>query len=303
MLTRRALLSLPFCLVGAGTAYGFGIEPMLGLRLTRYRIAPPRWPAGLSLSVAVIADLHACEPWMSQRRIEGIVAATNALGADLIVLLGDYVAGHRKVTGLVPDTVWAGALGGLKAPLGVYAILGNHDWWADAAVQAARQGPPAAQVALEEAGIVVLENDSVRLRKDAYSLWLAGLGDQEAFLDGMVGGRRRTLGIDNLPQTLANLGDEDPIILLVHEPDVFPGVPAHVSLTLAGHTHGGQVNLFGYIPVIPSRYGKRYVHGHIVEEGRHLVVSAGLGCSWWPVRVGVPPEIVLIDLVSAQAIA
>jgi predicted MPP superfamily phosphohydrolase len=90
--------------------------------------------------------------------------------------------------------------------------------------------------------------------------------------------------------------DDAPVILLVHEPDVFPQVPDRVALTVAGHTHGGQVRLLGYAPFVPSRYGDRYVYGHIVEEGRHLIVSGGLGCSGMPVRFGSPPEIVMIEI-------
>jgi predicted MPP superfamily phosphohydrolase len=81
-----------------------------------------------------------------------------------------------------------------------------------------------------------------------------------------------------------------------HVPDIFPQVPARVSLTLSGHTHGGQVRLFGYSPVVPSEYGNRYAYGHMLEEDRHLIVSGGLGYSNLPVRVGVPPEIVLVEL-------
>jgi len=73
-------------------------------------------------------------------------------------------------------------------------------------------------------------------------------------------------------------------------------VPTRVALTLSGHTHGGQVRLFGYSPVVPSRYGNRYAYGHVVEDGRHLIVSGGLGTSILPLRFGVPPEVVLVDL-------
>jgi predicted MPP superfamily phosphohydrolase len=93
--------------------------------------------------------------------------------------------------------------------------------------------------------------------------------------------------------------DDAPVILLAHEPDIFPRVPEQVSLTLSGHTHGGQVRLFGYSPVVPSRFGNRYAYGHIVESGRSLIVSGGLGCAILPVRFGVPPEIVLIDVGTA----
>ena len=92
------------------------------------------------------------------------------------------------------------------------------------------------------------------------------------------------------------MADDAPVILLAHEPDIFPQVPERVSLTLSGHTHGGQVRLLGYSPMVPSQYGNRYAYGNVVEEGRHLIVSGGLGTSILPVRFGVPPEIVLLDL-------
>ena len=142
-----------------------------------------------------------------------------------------------------------------------------------------------------QAGLSVLENDALRLVKDGRPFWLLGLGDQIALLR-----KPRLLGIDDLPGTLAKLTDDAPAILLAHEPDIFPKVPARVALTLSGHTHGGQVRLFGYSPVVPSRFGNRYAYGHVVENGRHLVVSGGLGTSIAPIRFGVPPEIVLVAL-------
>src|SRR5258708_34894673 len=108
------------------TAYGFGIEPVLRLRVARYDLLPPRWPADFDLKIAVIADLHACDPWVSLERIEAIAERTNALDAGIIVMLGDYGAGHRHVTRFTPSGEWAPVLARLKAPLGVHAILGNQ---------------------------------------------------------------------------------------------------------------------------------------------------------------------------------
>ena len=151
---------------GASTAaFGFS-EPVLRLGVTRYAIQPPQWPADFQLRIAVIADLHACDPWMSLDRIQSIVERTNALDADIIVMLGDYVAGHRHVTRFIPADEWAPVLAGLKAPLGVHAILGNHDWWEDKTVQREGRGPTRARQALEAAGIPVYENDAVRLNKE-----------------------------------------------------------------------------------------------------------------------------------------
>ena len=93
------------------------------------------------------------------------------------------------------------------------------------------------------------------------------------------GNRKYFVGLDDLQGTLARVTDGAPVILLAHEPDIFPDVPERVSLTLSGHTHGGQVRLFGYSPVVPSRFGNRYAYGHVVEDDRHLIVSGGLGFS------------------------
>jgi predicted MPP superfamily phosphohydrolase len=177
----------------------------------------------------------------------------------------------------------------------VHAILGNHDWWLDKGAQAAGCSPVFVRRTLERIGIPVYENDAVRLSHKGHSFWLAGLGDQLA-LRATCSGRRCYRGVDDLAGTLAKATDDAPVLLLAHEPDVFPRVPDRVSLTLAGHTHGGQVRLFGYSPVVHSRYGNRYAYGHVIEDGRQLVVSGGLGCSILPVRFGVPPEIVLIEL-------
>ncbi len=89
-----------------------------------------------------------------------------------------------------------------------------------------------------------------------------------------------------------------PVILLIHEPDIFPKVPERVSLTLAGHTHGGQVRLLGHALYAPSKLSLDYSYGHFLENGRHLIVSGGLGCSWWPVRFGIPPEVVLVEVAA-----
>ena len=123
--------------------------------------------------------------------------------------------------------------------------------------------------------------------------WLAGLADQRVVELG--GGR--FVGNDDLPGTLARIDGDAPVVLLAHEPDIFPDVPRRVSLTLCGHTHGGQCRFPFVGPLfVPSRYWRRYAYGHIIEDERHLIVSGGLGYSGLPVRIGMPPEIVLIEL-------
>jgi len=305
MISRRKFLKFIAGLGAFGTssaAYGVGVEPLLRLRVARYHVTPPRWPAGFELKLAVIADLHACDPWMSPAHIEAIVERTNALNADAVVMLGDYVAGHRYMVRQVPADDWAAALAQLKAPLGVHAILGNHDYWDDREVQRQGQGKTVAQRALEAAGIPVYENDVVRLVKDRHAFWLAGLGDQLAFLPARRYRTIRRIGVDDLDATLAKVTDNAPVILLAHEPDIAARVPSRVALQLSGHTHGGQVRLFGWSPVVPSRYGNRLAYGH-AKFNCDVIVSGGLGCSIMPVRLGVPPEIVEVTLGAGAAVA
>jgi predicted MPP superfamily phosphohydrolase len=289
MLTRRQFLTGAGSLgLGGAGLYSMVIEPGFRLMRKHWRVAHPAWPAALRpLHIAVLTDLHAMNPWMPVGRIEHIVAEANALKPDLILLLGDYVPDYRLKrlsTGDVSIADWSSALGQLRAPLGMFAVLGNHDWWTDA--RGVRRG-------LEKAGIAVLHNQSVRLTLDGRRFWLAGLGDQLAI--PLHPGFR---GTDDLGATLAPaMGDQDPLILMAHEPDIFVRVPDRVTLTLSGHTHGGQVNLpFIGRPVIPSTYGQRFAYGHVVESGRHLIVSSGLGMTAVPIRFRVPPEIALVTL-------
>lgn len=291
MITRRSFLQM----LGLGavstvglSSYAFAIEPRFRLAVTPYRLRPHGFAAlERPIRIAAIADLHACDPWMPLSRIEGIVDLTNSLEPDLVVLLGDFLAGLQPFrTDIVPAADWGRALGQLRAPLGVRAVLGNHDWWTD--VKAARG-------ALLGNDIPVMENDVELLKPEGRPpFWLAGLGDQLAHPLGS----RRFRGVDDLPGTLEKIPDDGtPIVLLAHEPDIFAGISPRVGLTLSGHTHGGQVCLpiLGR-PIVPSSYGQRFAYGHVVENGRDLVVSGGLGCSGLPVRFGVPPEIVVVDI-------
>jgi len=285
--TRRHLLGGAAGLLGlAGTTtavYAAAIEPQ-GLVVTRYALSPPGWPSEQRLTVTVIADLHAGGPDMLLPHIREVVQTANGLRSDLIVLLGDFIASYRHFGTRVVDTDWAAELARLSAPLGVWAILGNHDWWHDL---------KGVRGALSGVRIPILENRAVLLRGGNQQFWLAGLGDQLAHPLGH--GRFR--GADDLPGTLSQIRTIDPVILLAHEPDIFPSVPPRVSLTLAGHTHGGQIRLpFVWPLYVPSRYGARFAYGHVVEERRHLLVSGGLGTSVIPARLGVPPEVVHVTL-------
>lgn len=274
-----------------GAADAFAIEPGFSLAVKDWNVRHAGWPSSAPpLRVGVLTDIHAVEPWMPPSRIGAIVNRMNGLNPDLIVLLGDYVNALRPhyYTSLVPVTEWMAALRDLHAPLGVYAVLGNHDWWSGEA--------PAIRRAFTRAGIHLLENDALRISRGQRHFWVAGLGDQIAY--GLH-------GVDNLSGTLRQITDDLPALLLAHEPDIFAHVPSRIALTLAGHTHGGQV----YIPFLgrPALYAsstrryRNYAYGHIQEHGRQMIVSSGLGLSNFPVRFLVPPEIALVTLGSAEA--
>jgi uncharacterized protein len=289
-LSRRGLLKAGLGLTGVAglmlpsTAAYAAVEAATNLVVTHYRLSPPGWRKGQRLTITAIADLHAGGPNMGIARVREVVDAAQALKSDLIVVLGDYFATHRFITERVAPAAWSGELARLKAPLGVYSILGNHDWW---------YGLGPTRQALANIGMPLLQNDAVLIGAEGSRFWLAGLGDQLAHWLGP----NRFRGEDDLPGTLARVSTDDPVILLAHEPDIFTKVPERVALTLAGHTHGGQIRLPLMPPVwAPSEYGARFAYGHIVEQGRHLIVSGGLGCSKVPLRLGVPPEILRIEL-------
>jgi predicted MPP superfamily phosphohydrolase len=281
-------------LLGLGS-YAFGFEPLYRLIVKHYDLALTRWPAGAKpLKIALVADIHAVEPWMRLERIREIVDTTNALGADIILLLGDYMGATRLRTRLIMPDEWAVELARLKAPLGTFAILGNHDYAWSGGVEPVR-------AALETAGFPVLANDARRITADGHDFWLTGT---ESILTNPVYGYRRGPGIwrgrDDLKSTLAKTDDSAPIIHMAHEPDLFPHIPDTVALTVSGHTHGGQVWLpvLGR-PMVHSEYGQTFAYGHVAQGDRHIVISGGLGCTHLPVRFGVPPEIVLLNVTSA----
>ncbi len=288
MLTRRQFITGLLggvALAGGVGSYAFGFEPRFRLVVTEWDVETPRWTYDRPLRIVIVTDIHAVRPWMPPERIREIVATANGLGGDLIALLGDFVSGlgQRFRSGRVTAAEWSPPLAELQAPLGVHAILGNHDWWSD---------PEAIKAALAEVGIPLFQNRAVKIGGET-PFWLAGT-------DSMVAHRLRHgefLGEDDLPGTLAQITDDAPAVLMAHEPDIFVDVPERFAVTLSGHTHGGQVSLpFLGRPIVPSAYGERFAYGHIREGGRDLVVSAGLGCSVMPVRFGVPPEITVVTL-------
>ncbi|MGR3614666.1 MAG: metallophosphoesterase [Paracoccaceae bacterium] len=291
-MTRRGFLrgALALLLTGLVSAlYGFFFEPALRLRVKNWTIRRDDWTAS-PLKIAILADLHVGEPYVGLSRVRQLVKRINALDADLVLLMGDYAAGHKFISKEVKIVDVAPELAKLTARHGVFAVLGNHDWWDDTAAQRRGGGPNLYAEALEEQGIPVLSNRALKL--ETAGIWLAGLEDQFALSLG--GGRFQ--GLDDLPGTMAQVNDDAPVIMMAHEPDIFAKMPDRVALTVSGHTHGGQVRLFGWSPIVPSRYGNRYAYGHVREEGRDLVVSGGIGCSILPVRFGVVPEITVVRI-------
>ena len=263
-------------LAGAGLlGWAVLVEPgRLVVRETEVRST--RWPRP-ALRIAVLTDLHVGSFRNGLGQLDDVVARTNAARPDLVVILGDLVIHDVLLGRFVPPEATAARLAGLRAPYGVVAVLGNHDWWLDG---------PRVRSDLERAGIRVLENEAAPFDEGARRFWVAGLADLWT----------RPVSI---PHALAGVPAEEPVLLLTHNPDVFPDVPPRVALTLAGHTHGGQVALpiLGR-PVVPSRYGQRYANGLVVEGGRALFVSPGLGTSLLPVRFRVPPEISVVTLAA-----
>lgn len=295
MLDRRRFLQT---LIAGGAGffslggYAFGIEPRLRLAVTRHRLALPGWPAGAKpLRAAILTDLHACDPWMPVERIEEIVEETNRLAPDIVFLLGDYMSGVRWQSRALHPDEWARPFARLAAPLGAQAILGNHDYWWDG-------GPKPVIAALRRAGVAVRLNDAQRIDRDGHRFWVTGT---ESTMAHHVG-RGRFEGRADLDRALAPVDDDLPVVHLAHEPALITRIPERVALTLSGHTHGGQISLPFLGAPIARRYDLRWVRGHYEVDGRHLVVSSGLGCTFLPVRFMVPPEIALVE-VSATAIA
>src|SRR6201994_1913508 len=295
-LTRRRFID------GAGVAastlvlsgYATAYETGSALTLAKYAPRLPNWPDDLELTIAVIADTHACYPWMSEERVGDIVDLANAQRPDLTVLLGDYVCTHRLVSGYVPPGAWAEQLARLEAPLGVYAILGNHDWWSAAIPTDPPDNSLSVRRALAAAGVPLLENQSIRLSQNGRPFWLIRLGALRARAPNPRGGH----GADDLPQAMRSINDHAPAILLVHEPYFFPWVPDRIDLTLAGHMDGGQVNLpiIGAPVHLLKRRSGKYIYGEYALGDRRMIVSGGLGTSLAPVRVLCPPEVVVVKL-------
>ncbi len=279
-LSRRAFLRwalgvpLGVAAAAAGSVgYAYGVEPDW-LTDERVTVRVPDLPSALKgLTIGHLSDLH-WGPYTGQREVRAAVERINALSPDLIVLTGDYVlysAGYAAPC--------AGELAALRAPLGIYAIPGNHDYWTDI-------GEVTAQ--LRAAGLTLLRNSAQRLEVGGIPLWLVGVDDVwEQHHD--------------LAAALAGVPRDDPVLLLVHEPDLadeVARVPHRILLQLSGHSHGGQVNLplLGR-PVLPW-LGQKYPAGLQSVPGSRLQVytNRGIGLIAPPLRFNCRPEVALLTL-------
>lgn len=266
-----ALLALVAVAIGYHNARADPVVRPLTVRL-------PHWPGGAPpVRVALLADIHIGSPATDAARLRRIVAQVNVLGPDLVLLAGDFVAGHEVVAGRLYAARLTGPLAGLHARLGIVAVLGNHDHWTDAR---------AVRGALEAAGVTVLANDAVERGP------LAIVGIDDGFT-----------GHADIPRSVAAVAAlPGARVVLTHTPDTAALLPWGLPLVLAGHTHCGQVMvpLIGPVVINSPKLGRplydpRYRCGVVRDPGRLVVVTGGIGASL-PLRYGAPPDLWLLTL-------
>ena len=271
-------------LVVAVVAWGFVWEPA---RLVErdHTLALQRWPASCDgLRIDVVSDTHTGSPNNGLDNVDRWARRLADSDADIVLMAGDYVILSVFLGTYVGAVDIAAHLRPLTARKRVYAVLGNHDWWKDG---------DAVRDAFSAAGVTMVDNSARRVDVGACRFWLAGIGD---LLEGHpdVAGTFTAIADDGLP-----------VLVLTHEPDLLPQVPLRASLTIAGHTHGGQID-----PWPPRTQPSAFLaHSHRLkwhvrdDVGRDLFVSPGIGTSIVPMRLGVPPEISRLTLRSAAKAA
>ena len=279
--TRLAVaIAIPTVLAWCLGVWAFLVEPAT-LVVRHVTIESAQWD-GPPVRIGLIADTHVAAPHTDPARIRRIVARMNAEGPDLVVLLGDYVGSHEPSNERSPAQraeilEGVAAFEGLRSPLGTYGVLGNHDSWFDEALLAD---------AMREAGVRLLQNQAAQVDRHGAPFWIGGVADLQS---------ERLIA--SVPATLSEVPQAAPVIVITHWPDPFEDVPGRVALTLAGHTHCGQVDLplIGR-PILPSAGSYRWPCGLYREGGRLLYVTGGVGVSILPVRFRAPPEIVIVTL-------
>ena len=241
------------------------------------RVVVRLWRGGPELSglrIAFVSDLHAGH-YMDEAELERLFERVAAEEPDLVCLGGDLVDSHR-------DEIlhFRAPLSRLRPPLGVFAVPGNHEYAAEADLKQFHD-------VLGEAGVRVLVNEGTRIRHgDDASLWLAGVDDHSH-------------GRPDLGVALHGAREDEPVVLLSHHPDFFyEAASVGVDLTLAGHTHGGQIVFAGRTPLRHSVLG--YWRGHFEDDGAQLYVSRGAGVTLLPLRIGAPGEITIVRLMTSD---
>lgn len=257
---------------------GYGYSETYRLEVKHYTFAAPDVPAAFDgLQIAFITDVHR-SIFFTHGRIERIADRVNDLEPDLILLGGDYVYGSTSYG----DSCFE-ALSRLRAPLGTYAVLGNHDYRVH---DSDGRDPTRVLSAIEKTEITHLRNEGVWLEQAGERIRLGGAADfwgDEPALDPVIAGT----------------STDDLVILVSHNPDYAEELPAGaVDLVLAGHTHGGQVTFFGlWAPHVPSEYGQRYRTGLVRTDAATVVVSNGVGVIFPSVRFFARPQIVVVTLI------
>ena len=276
--TALAACATPFVAGTYGLLYG-----RLNLQTSLQRIHIPRLPKAFDgFRIAQLSDIH-IGPFMPAEEIRKFVAIANELKPDLVALTGDYVTWDPSTQEAVAE-----ALSGLRASFGVFGCLGNHEMYTQT-----QQSLPRL---FSLAGIRILRQERVLIQSGGENLNVIGVDFQTVRQIGPRGEglvRRYLRGVDHLvaPDT-AN-------ILLSHNPNSFDrAAELGIDLSLAGHTHGGQVTLeFVHPKLSPSRLITPYVRGWFQKPGGQLYVNRGIGTIGVPVRFGAPPEITLFELV------
>ena len=241
-------------------------------------IALARWPEKLDgFTIALLSDFH-YDPYFSIHPLKAAIGIVNALRPDLIALTGDFVSmpwvGESAKAAAAAEPC-AHLLKQLQAPQGVWAVLGNHDYFTD---------PARVIRALEAEHILVLLNRSVAIEPSGARFWLSGVNDVVA-------------KAADLDAALRPVPKEEPVVLLAHEPDYADRVARYpVDLQLSGHSHGGQVRFPGVGPIFLPELARKYVWGLYQIGELTLYTNAGLGTVQIPVRLNCPPEITLLKI-------
>lgn len=267
---RAAALGAAAAAVG-GT--GYGMFEAGWVRIDEQTLPLPRLPNTFhGTRVAFLADIHH-GPYLDLEFVQAVVRTTNLLEPDLILLGGDYSLRDKKYIRPCLEV-----LADLRAPMGVFGVLGNHDYW---------HGVWPTRYGMQAAGITELTNRGVWFERGGERFRLAGVDDLWA-------------GRPDAEPALAGATLNDACLLVSHNPDFAETLrDRRVGLVLSGHTHGGQVTLPGCgVPWVPSRYGEKYLRGRVEAPTTTVYVSSGLGVSVVPVRLGSRPEINLITLTS-----